>query len=225
MLLENVNAMAGRISGPVVAMFSTGQDSVCMLDIMVKAFGPNRVIPVHLYYVDRLTWVDRIISHYEQRWGVSVRRHPHPDVDYLVPSAQFTRRRPVTMTMMENYLRDTYQTPWLAWGFMKTDSLQRRGQLSLKDKKGISTGSFGMDFKYRHLYPIAEWKKAHVRKYIEDHRLPLPETYEVGIRDFTTLKGEELWFIINNYPDDWARIVAKYPSLAAERLRLEMLYD
>lgn len=224
-IFENVEAQSKRITGPIVAMFSTGIDSICMVDILVRFFGARRVIPVHLYYMDRLTWVERVIEFYEKRWGIEVRRHPHPDVDYLVRSSEFARKKPVSMTMMENWLRDNYGTPWLAFGYMKNDSLQRRGQLALRDKKKIQTGEFGMDFKYHKLYPVADWTKRHIRRYIDDNRLIIPETYEVGLRDFTTLHGEELFFIINNYPEDWARIVAKYPDLEGERLRLEMAYD
>jgi tRNA(Ile)-lysidine synthase len=50
LLLERVRAEGLLGEGPVVALLSGGRDSVCMLDLAVRARGPGQVFALHVNY-------------------------------------------------------------------------------------------------------------------------------------------------------------------------------
>jgi len=61
---------------PIVVMFSTGKDSVVMSDLLVKHYK-GRMEFVFMYFVPGLEIKQRIIDHYEKRWGVKIHQMPH----------------------------------------------------------------------------------------------------------------------------------------------------
>lgn len=207
-----------------IVQFSTGMDSIAMLHLL-QTYIPGRYTPVHLQYVAGLSWVEKVISHYEKRFKIKVLRFTHPVVQTIDSHRIHRKQRKVTLSDMDDYIRLKTGHQYIAYGYMKTDSLQRRGQLALKNQKGEITGKLGIDHKYKKVYPIAEWSKRDVKAYIKKHKLLIPEPYEIGFRDCVNPDGEQLIMIRNNYPKDFERITRRFPQLKAEYMRQQAVCD
>ena len=92
---------------------------------------------------------------------------------------------------IESFIRNKFNIKWLAYGYRKTDSLERRGIL----KNVIN----GIDEKYNKLYPITDWSAKDVMKYIKNEKLLLPIDYNYGFRDINIFKGRSLVWLYNNF--------------------------
>ena len=81
----------------------------------------------------------------------------------------------------------------------------------------VTSGLF--DWKYRKLYPLAEWSEKHLEGYLKRHKLILPIEYRYKFRDLNTFKGAPLLYIYNNYPDDYQKIIDLFPDVQGELMR------
>jgi len=207
-LLESINEISQSCRNAAV-MFSCGRDSIVMIDLF-HAFAPDSIGKVFfMYYCPGLAFEEKILTYYEKRYGHEIERIAHPDCAYLVNNRVKTRK--LRISDVEKMLRSDFESDWIAWGYRKAESLERRGQLALAPQ--------GIDWKYRKLFPIAEWSRRHVEAWVRDRRLLIPPEYRHGFRDINTFKGESLLYIFRNYPDDYARIVAMYPDVEGELMR------
>jgi predicted phosphoadenosine phosphosulfate sulfurtransferase len=111
---------------------------------------------------------------------------------------------------MELYLRREYNLSYIAYGYRKSESLQRRGQLTSCD---------GFDRKFRRIFPISDWSEKDVLNYLKKERLPINEFYKYGYRDINFPSGEVLQLVKQNYPDDYKKIKAVYPLIEADIYR------
>ncbi len=206
-LLESIKAINDSCSD-VALMFSCGRDSTVMLDLFVKYARQSIGRVVFMYFCPDLSYDEKILQYYEHRHDLGIDRVAHPDTAYLVNTREKKSR--VGMSHFEKGLRAD-GAAWIAYGFRKDESLQRRGQLSMADN--------GIDYKYRKVFPIAEWAERHAKAYVVQHRLPLPPEYKMGMRDLNSFKGEALLHIYNNYRADYERIVDMYPDTRGELMR------
>jgi sulfate adenylyltransferase subunit 2 len=192
--------MTGLLSGePVIVFFSTGKDSVVITDLMVKHYrGP--IIPVFMYFVPGLSIKQRIIEYYEKRWSLTVKQIPH------FTSLNLKTGKRYKMSDIERSLRAELNVSWIVQGYKKTDSMARRGMLAhLTD---------GIDERNRKLYPIAEWNDKQVMAYIKLNRLQLPIEYNHGLKhDFCVPDTRMLLYLKNNFPGDYQKVIAEFPSL------------
>lgn len=193
-------------------MFSCGRDSIVMLDLFIS-FAPKSIgSVVFMYYCPGLSYEEKILDYYERRYGLApIHRIAHPDCMYLVNER--ARGRKLRVADAEKRIRAEFEAEWVAWGFRKEESLERRGQLALAPK--------GIDWKYRKLFPIGEWSRRHTAAWVKDRRLLLPPEYKNGLRDLNTFKGDSLLYIHHNYPDDYRRIVDMYPDVEGELMRAQ----
>ena len=177
-----------------------------MLDLLMANRPPSMIV-VHLYYVQGLTYHEEIIKYHEERYGIEIKRHVHPDVAQLLRG----NRKRISPTQAENYLRERYELQFVAYGYRKDESLERRGMLAhLED---------GIDWKFKRCYPLIDWSQKHVDLYVKKHRLKLSPEYAWGWRDINSFKGDGIIWIKENYPADYQRIVQRFPMVEGEYLR------
>ena len=192
----------------VAVMYSTGCDSTVMLDLFARHAPKSIGKVIFMYFCPGLSYEERILTYYEKRYKIEITRMAHPDCAYLVNDR--SHKRKVKMSGFEKVVR-AEGAAWIAYGFRKDESLQRRGQLSLAPD--------GIDWKYLKLFPIGEWAARHTRAYVKQNKLLLPPEYKLGYRDLNVFKGDSLVYIYRNYPQDYERIVAMYPDTAGELMR------
>lgn len=190
-------------------MFSCGRDSTVMLDLFFR-FAPAAVGRVFfMYYCPGLSYEEKILTYYERRYKTKIERIAHPDCAYLVNER--VKKSKIRIAHVEKLLRSEYEAEFTAWGYRKDESLQRRGQLSMTEA--------GIDYKYRKVFPLAEWAQRHTAAYVKERRLILPPEYKYNMRDLNTFKGDSLLYIFNNYRRDYEKIIAMYPDVEGELMR------
>jgi 3'-phosphoadenosine 5'-phosphosulfate sulfotransferase (PAPS reductase)/FAD synthetase len=182
-------------------MFSTGKDSIVMADLLVKGY-PGKKEFVFLYFVQGLEIKQRIIEHYEKRWNIKIHQQPHFGTLSLKTGKKYK------MADIERGLRTKFNISYIAQGIRRDESLARRGMLAHLQ--------YGIDEKYKKLYPIADYSAKDVMAYIKLNKLPLPIEYSGGWkRDFSVPDVDGLVYLKNNFPNDYKKVIAEFPQLEA----------
>jgi phosphoadenosine phosphosulfate reductase len=192
-----------------------------------------RVTPYFLYWVKGLEFQEQTLRAAERRYGLSIMRVPHAylaayykrsDFRHDLPSNEMRASR-LSVTDQENALRVETGINWLITGKKRADSLWRRGELAAPAK------TYGIDDKRRNIFPLIDWTDPDVWSYLKFARIPAPPEYRVfaGIAprslswDLNSHKqGRYLLRIRDAWPDDYARILNKFPLAAALVAREEM---
>lgn len=211
-LFGAIQAMADGVDHCLL-YFSGGRDSIAMLDLAHR-FMPCKFTAVFLYIVKGLEFQERTLRYYERKCGIEIKREPHWDVSvYLKQMGQV--KKIITCEKHEKYLKRKYNEPWIMLGYRKDESLQRRGHLGSLSKTNY------IDWRHHKLFPLSAWLSKDVDAYIKMRKLLLPPEYRYGYRNIDQFKGDAAIYIKNTYPDDWEKIIAKFPLVEAEIVRCE----
>ncbi|MDA3900048.1 MAG: phosphoadenosine phosphosulfate reductase family protein [Spirochaetes bacterium] len=197
-----------------IIMFSGGKDSIATLDLCMSYLNPKKCRIVYWYFVKGLRVKEQFFRHYEKRYGITIEQEAHPSLSEMMAKNVFMHTQKtvpiVSIGDGENYLRKKYDISYLAYGFRKNESLQRRGQISQCK---------GFDKVHKKIYPIGDWNHNHVLKYLNHRKLPLPVEYSYGFRDINFISGEPLIWLKQNYPDDYDRVKEVFPLIDVELMR------
>ncbi len=196
------------ITDTAIVAFSGGKDSVVALDVCVKRF--KTVHAFYMYLVGGLTFSDRIIKFYEDRYGLKIHKVPHfmlsewlrygtfRPADYSVPI--------VSPKNCYDYVRELTGAWWIGGGERIADSVWRRAMIK-------NSGS--IDEKRGRFYPLADWTKSHVLSYIRQNRLLVgEESAKLGF-SFRSLLPEDMVKIKAAYPRDYETIKKWFPLVEA----------
>lgn len=190
-------------------MFSTGKDSLAMLDLAAQ-YMPGRFTCIHQYFYPELSYRDKFISLIEKRYGVEIHREPHPEMRYLLQK-EGVQVSKLSFVQDEDRLRDKYGIAWIMYGYKKADSLFRRGMLKHLE--------YGIDEKSHRSFPLGEWSENQVMQYLKTKKIPLPIEYQHGYRDINIFSGAAVIWLYNNFREDYDNIKTRYPSIEADLLK------
>ena len=203
-----------KVTDAVLVGFSGGKDSICALDVCMRYF--DRVQPFFLYLCPGLEFQEETLSWYERRYGVDIIRMPHFEVSNFMRYGSFrepdSRVPIVSVTDEYNYLRLQTGITWIAAGERINDSIVRRAMIK---------HSGTVDARRFRFYPIANWTKREVLRYIQLKKLKLPRDSRGLGFSFKSLDGGELAYIKKTYPSDYERILRLYPYAGAAVERFE----
>jgi len=184
-----------------------------MLDLMQR-FMPGKYRPVFLYLVQGLDFQEQTLRYYEKAFKIKIEREQHWDVSaYLAQMGQYSGR-PLKAADCEKRLREKFDTPFIALGYRKDESLQRRGHLGSLAKDNY------IDWRNRKLFPVADFLSSEIDTYVKVRKLYLPPEYRAGFRNIDQFKGRPLLYIKNTYPEDYQKIVSTFPMVEAEVVRM-----
>jgi len=223
-LAESLNLLREvRASSPgVIIGLSGGKDSLATLDLCVREFGAARVRAFHMYLVKGLRCVERTLRWCESRYGVAVEAVPHWTLANAYKYASYMPHRSRTDGWRDTRMRDIEQAVrarlgpwWIAYGHRMCDSIERVGMLS---RNG------GLDAAGRRVYPLRVWNEASVMAYLRARKIPPPPRLTILKRSMTGVSFQEdvLIAIRDSYPDDFEKIVEKFPYLPAKLVRYEL---
>jgi len=206
----------------VIVALSGGKDSLVTLDLCAREFGASRVKAFHMYIVKGLRCVEQNLRRCERRYGIEVLFVPHwmlglayKYATYMPHRARADGWRDTRLTDIEQHVRSKLGPLWIAYGHRMNDSIERVGMLS---RNG------GVDQAGRRVYPLRSWNEAAVRTYLRARGIPQPPRLTVLKRSMTGVSFEEdvLLAIKHDFPDDYERIVEKFPYLPAKLARYEL---
>jgi phosphoadenosine phosphosulfate reductase len=212
-LFDAVKA-ASRVSDSVIVAFSAGKDSCVTLDLCHKYF--KRVEAYFMYQIPDLSFQEAAIRFAEQKYGIEILRMPHFEVADFLKYGSFTkadsRVRIVKPIETYNYVREQTGIHWIAAGERIADSIIRRAMIKKSSAIDKDRGRF---------YPVAEWSKADIVKYVGHHKLKVsPEAALLG-HSFRSLAPEDMAIIKKHYPSDFEKIKGMYPFVEASALKME----
>lgn len=188
--------------------FSTGADSIVVLDLAVKHL--KHVKAVYFYKVEGISFREKILSYYEKRYGIEVLRWPHLELMNYQNDFYSTGKPKVRQPDVDLAMRRKFNMSWILTGIRAQDGMVSR----LMVHEGYSE-------KHKRGYPIGFLTRKEVLAYIKVHKLPLPVDYSYGFNNIDTYKGEPLRFVYQNFPEDYERIRRQYPFIEAEMVRMQ----
>lgn len=201
-------------TGTVLVAFSGGKDSLACMDLCAEA-GLD-VVPFFLYIVEGISFQERMIEWCERRYGVTVRRYPHPLLaEYLKCGIFRSTTRPdipaYSWGALEKAIMRETQTERMVIGWKQSDSLQRRIVLRQYDMQAIGPNG--------RICPLSMWGDKHVRAYLQARRLPKPESF--GRQGDVTLMARAVAILAERHPDDYQRLLRIFPQAGAQLARRE----
>lgn len=213
-LFDAVKTMS-KITDSVLVGFSGGKESVVVLDICFRYF--KKVQPYFQYAVPGLSWNDKILRWYENKYGVEIIRIPIENCGEIFHYGIYTRADPefpvVSETDIINYLRLRTGIYWCATGERINDSLMRRARI-----KKSST----IDIKSGRMFPVAMWKTRECYDYIKFRNLYLSQDQKKLKHSMRLFSSKDLPYIKENHPEDYKKILHLYPFAGAIVKRAEV---
>ena len=202
-LFDTIKTQA-KITDKVIVAFSGGKDSVVTLDLCFRYF--EEVVPFFMYQVPELSFQEKLLQYYEDRYDTEIIRVPHFEVsDFMRYGTyrNFDLNVPiVSITDVYNYIRQETDIWWIAAGERINDSIIRRAMIKNSGSTDVKRGRF---------YPVSGWKKGEVLQYIKRKKLKLGENSRKLGYSFRSLDGKTLSMVKSIYPQDYERILALYP--------------
>jgi hypothetical protein len=207
--------------GPVLLSFSCGKDSIAAW-VALEAAGIE-VVPVYLYVVPGIPFVERSIAYFEDAFGTRILQYPHmaffayinnstlqpPERERVLYHNGLPAMRAEDVWALARH--DTgLEDAWIADGVRASDSIVRRASLS---RHGVAKQSS------RKMSPIADWLKGEVMAAIEGRGLELPIDYQLFGRSFDGLDRRFIGPLHDHMPEDWEYLKRWFPLLAVDLIR------
>lgn len=186
---------------PLIVLFSTGKDSVAMLDLLAKHHtGEMRVF--FLYFMTVLPSRERILRWYENHYGITIERIPPQE------TRSIQQGKKIKLGDIEKQLRAETDISYVTLGVRRNESMARRGMLA-KIAEGV-------DQRNLKFYPVADMTAKEVKAYCQVNKLPLPVEYGYGLKhEISAPDSELLLWVKHNMPDDYRALVEAWPEAEA----------
>lgn len=224
--------MAERSNGVALLSFSCGKDSLGAWLQMRRYF--KRIIPVYLYIVPGLEFVEQSLTYYEDFFGTHIYRMPQPALYrwlnnyFFQPPERIAKIQELELIEFE---RDDvfdmvkakealpFRSVYTGLGVRAVDSLNRWASIKTHGPVNQNRCNF---------FPIYDWRKERLLEELVRAGVRLPVDYHIFGRTFDGTDWRFLKPLKETYPRDYARIVEFFPLVEMELLRYEArqaLYD
>lgn len=214
-LFDPIKTMS-KVTDSVIVGFSTGKESIVTLDLCFKHF--KKVQPYFLYCVPGVSFQERTLQWYENKYDVQIERLPGTNVSEFFHYGSFRIGDPtfpiVSIADIHKYLRLKYDIWWVACGERMDDSVQRRAMIKNQSTIYVDGGRF---------YPVASWKRQEIYDYIKHEKLYLGADSRALGHSIRMLHPDGLRFVKERYPDDFAKLLNLYPFAEASLKHEEIL--
>lgn len=210
----------------VVLSFSAGKDAIAAWLALKPHF--RRIIPVYLYLVPGLEFVEDGLAYYEQVFGTPIIRLPNPSLYRMLKANVFQppERWPliqqfgigtITHDDVFSLLLEDLQLPadtFVATGVRAADSPNRRssiykhGPVTLKRRPPV-------------FHPVWDMKKDELVSLIRDSGVKLTVDYSLWGRSWDGIDLRFIYPLREHFPDDYARVLEWFPLCDLEIFRYE----
>ena len=211
----------------VMLSFSAGKDSIAAWLALRDHF---QIVPVFMYLVPGLSFVDEALAYYEEVFGTHIIRMPNPRLYDMLGEMVF--QPPENCAVIEELglpefrysnddlfelVREDWKLPketWVAVGVRAADSPNRRASIN-------KYGSSREKRKPPIAYPIWDMNKAELIHLIRTAGVKLPVDYKLFARSFDGIDLRFVYPIAKHYPEDYKRILEFFPLADLELFRYE----
>lgn len=216
-MLESIrDGKSGSPSAPAcIVSFSGGKDSWAVLELAVRVWGKSNVHCYNQYIVPDLECELAEFRKVTRRYGIFVRRFPHPSLQAALRAGQLQPvptafRRKMQYVDLYELVRDITGSDWILFGHRMDESLQRRAMIR---------SSHGIIPHLRKAYPLWNWKSGDVFHFLKQCGIPAPEQYTEDDTTGLTLSANTLLYLRDKHPSDYAKIIAVFPLAEVQFLR------
>jgi len=212
-----------QLTDEVAVAFSCGKDSAALFELCLDWFP--RVAAFYMYVTPDLSFHEQYLRLWEDRAGDKlvgrkILRLPHWALSTELRASAFRNDLYASKDVPRLRIKDievqvAKQTGvmWFAHGQKKADSLERRAMIS-KDS--------GIILPSHRAFPLAEWTNRTVTQFLRSRNIPLSPEYAVLGRSYGgALDAEHLIPIRDHFPDDFAKILKRFPLADADIFRVE----
>lgn len=217
--LERCKRAAELSGGSIVVGCSGGKDSLVTLDVIMRSGAFARVELLAMELVSGLDLFRKPVLRAAARYNVPVHFVPHWDTARLLKHAVLRPHihgaEKLTLLRLKDIERAVTKRTgitWFAYGERAADSIVRR--IYTRECDGVQA-------EWHRLWPIWDWRKAEVLRYLQLQRIPLPEKIGDRMTSGVSLEPRVLKHIKENYPDDYRKIQAIFTQCEAQLFRLE----
>lgn len=210
-------------SDTVLLSFSCGKDSIGAW----LALRPHirRIIPVYLYLVPDLAFVEESLRSYEQVFETRIIRMPHPSLYRWLTSLTF--QAPEHCRILEDLdlptfaYDDVFSIVKQAEG-VSADTLTAVGVRAADSlNRYTAVKNYGsLNERRRSFYPIFDWNKDRLYREIAASGVHLPIDYEWFGRSFDGIDYRFLEPIRRHAPADYERILTWFPLADLELAKM-----
>lgn len=209
--------------------FSRGKDSIAAWIKLRDSKLFKEIIPIHLYTVPHLRFVDDSIKYFEDVFQTRIYQLPHKSLfrmmaanvfqppDRLWANADFFERMEMDYVEQNNYFKEDMGLP--------RQMLQANGVRAMDTpvrRMGIHRhGPFGED----NVKIIWNYSTRDVMQSLERNHIKLPVDYEMFGRSFDGIAIQYTYPIRERFPEDFKKILKWFPFLEMEFFRFEQLED
>lgn len=202
--LTSIQEQALALNGAPVAMFfSGGKDAIASAHLL-KQHHKGVIHWIYLYFVDGLEVIEPTLTYYERKWNIKIHRRPCSEALSLRAQLSGNRKEHYKYSDTEKMYRKEFGVEWSCDGQKRSDSLARRGMLK---------GCDGIDHEGMRIHPVIDWSDKKVFAYCKLHKLPLPKTYSMGIKNSVWVPDATmLLWLRSNFPGDYRKIIETFPQ-------------
>ena len=212
-LYDPIRTMA-RMTDEVIVSFSGGKESIVVLDLCAKYF--KRVVPFFMYFIPNLSFQEKQLRWYEDRYGIKIERLPHFELSNLLKYGTL-RNEDLSVPIMSindiyQYMRDKYNIHWIAAGERSKDSVIRGAMIKHSGSIDVKRGRF---------YPVAWWSKEQVLDYIRVKKLYRGIDSRTLGASSTGVDTKSFLFLKEHFPSDYEKALKLFPFAEGAVVRYE----
>lgn len=224
---EIVEQVRKETGDTTLLAFSGGKDSIAAHLAIRDSF--ERVIPVYMYLVPDLDFVEESLTYYERTLfgGRSIIRMPHPSLyrwlsggvyqpPHNIPVLEAARLPNFEYKDVHNIIRGEHDcgAALCATGVRAADSPMRHVSIMQHGPILKSKGEY---------FPVWDWKKADIVREFTKHNIRLSREYEIFGRSFDGLDARFLIPMKKHFPSDFAKVLEWFPLAEADIFRAERM--
>ncbi|HEX8116330.1 MAG TPA: hypothetical protein VF521_03595 [Pyrinomonadaceae bacterium] len=223
---ELCSYLAKETGDTCLLSFSMGKDSIAAWLQARKFF--KRVIPVYLYYIPGIQFIEKSLKYYERFLGEHIYRLPNPPsqrklIEYIFQPPEHCAvidqlgleewSYADTMDLVRDEL-DLWDA-FCAVGVRAADSPMRRVAI-------IKHGPIHLE--NRTFQAVYDWKKADLVREFRASGVKLPIDYRIWGRTWDGLDFRFLFWMKRYLPEDYERVLEVFPLAELELKRMEYRY-
>lgn len=188
----------------------------------------KRIVPVYLYIVPDLEFVERSVKYYEDFFQCKIIQYPHPSLYRLLANCIF--QAPENCLIVEEANLGEFDYAYVsravkeaeklpadllaANGVRMNDSINRRTAIQKSGSVNYGTGVF---------YPIYDWDKKRLVKELREAKVKLPVDYKWFGRSFDGIDYRFLEPLRKHSPKDFQKVLQFFPLADVELFRRKQL--